>query len=145
MYQETPLYKLCLSIAEEAHEGQTRHDKKTPYIEHPKAVVAHLASYGGHEALYCAAILHDSIEDSAMTAETLRSRGVPPRVVELVVILSRKKDESYFDYLMRVLKDEEACEIKFSDLHHNLSDLDEGSLKDKYRLAQYIIRTKLKW
>lgn len=29
--------------------------------------------------------------------------------------------------------------LKLADLQHNMSDLNEGSLKDKYRLAHYIL------
>jgi hypothetical protein len=29
--------------------------------------------------------------------------------------------------------------VKLADLQHNMSDLNEGSLKDKYRFAEYIL------
>lgn len=52
------------SLAYRLHEGQTRADGITPYIEHPKKVAELVEEYGGHEYTICAAWLHDIFEES---------------------------------------------------------------------------------
>ena len=57
-------------IARDAHEGQSRSSGE-PYITHPVAVASILADmHLDHETLM-AALLHDVIEDTAITKEQL--------------------------------------------------------------------------
>ena len=51
-------------LAELFHEGQTRADKVTPYIEHPKKVAELVEKFGGSEDYICVAWLHDIWEES---------------------------------------------------------------------------------
>ncbi len=130
--------KLAEEIAREAHKGQTRRDR-TPYIIHPKRVAQSLkASY--YQAV---AWLHDVIEDTDITAEELLKKGVAPRIVNSVKVLSRGYGENYFVFIMRVLRDEMAVKVKIADIEDNLRDSKESSLKDKYRLARYILKNEV--
>lgn len=52
-------------LAELFHEGQTRSDKVTPYIEHPKKVAELVEKFGGSEFCIALAWLHDILEESA--------------------------------------------------------------------------------
>lgn len=52
-------------LAELFHEGQTRADKVTPYIEHPKKVAELVEKFGGDEECIALAWLHDILEESA--------------------------------------------------------------------------------
>ena len=52
-------------LAELFHEGQTRSDKVTPYIEHPKKVAELVQKFGGDEECIALAWLHDILEESA--------------------------------------------------------------------------------
>lgn len=52
-------------LAYKFHEGQTRADGITPYIEHPKKVAALVEQYGGNDDTICVAWLHDIFEESA--------------------------------------------------------------------------------
>jgi (p)ppGpp synthase/HD superfamily hydrolase len=89
------------------------------------------------------AYLHDVIEDCGYTVSKLQKERIPTEVAVNVEVLSRKKGETYFDYIMRV-KNRSVCRIvKIADLEHNISDLKEGSMKDKYRLAKYILENTL--
>jgi hypothetical protein len=76
-----------------------------------------------------------------VTASTLLAAGFSGPIVDTVVVLSRDKEngETYFDFIMKVRKCSYAIPVKLADLEDNLSDLPEGSLKDKYRLARYIL------
>lgn len=52
------------SLAYRLHEGQTRADGITPYIEHPKKVAELVEQYGGNNDTICVAWLHDIFEES---------------------------------------------------------------------------------
>ena len=52
------------TLAHRFHEGQTRADGITPYIEHPKRVAELVEQYGGDEDSICVAWLHDIFEES---------------------------------------------------------------------------------
>ena len=52
-------------LAELFHEGQTRADKVTPYIEHPKLVAELVEKFGGDDECIALAWLHDIFEESA--------------------------------------------------------------------------------
>ena len=52
-------------LAELFHEGQTRADKVTPYLEHPKMVAEFVEKFGGDDECIALAWLHDILEESA--------------------------------------------------------------------------------
>lgn len=151
--------KYVLEFAKKAHSGQTRKDGKD-YITHLEAV-AELAwvqlprqvhdEYlnGGRcidfvDYIYTVAILHDTIEDTDVEyKDILREFGYT--IADSVQALTRKEDETYYEFIHRIAN--HWCEIpkriKLADLTHNMSDLEEGSLKDKYRFAYDVILNRL--
>ncbi len=67
----------ALEFAAEKHKNQKRKDAEaSPYINHPIAVAKILADEGGvtDESLLIAAILHDTVEDTATTPQELVAR-----------------------------------------------------------------------
>jgi guanosine-3',5'-bis(diphosphate) 3'-pyrophosphohydrolase len=63
-------------FAAEKHKNQRRKDAEaSPYINHPIALAAVLANEGGvvDPDVLCAALLHDTIEDTETTADELRT------------------------------------------------------------------------
>ena len=58
-------------VAERCHRGQLR-KSGDPYITHPLAVAAILADLGMTVPTLCAALLHDTVEDTDYTLEKLR-------------------------------------------------------------------------
>ena len=52
-------------LAELFHEGQTRADKVTPYLEHPKMVAEFVEKFGGDNEAIALAWVHDILEESA--------------------------------------------------------------------------------
>jgi (p)ppGpp synthase/HD superfamily hydrolase len=64
----------ALRFAAERHREQKRKDDKTPYINHPIEVAETLVSAGGVSDVITivAAILHDTVEDTATTREELQ-------------------------------------------------------------------------
>ena len=127
-------------IALIAHEGQIRkmgEDKGKPYIIHPDRVASKFPS---SDVLAAIGQLHDVIEDAPVTTEDLLNQGIPGCVVDAVVAMSHKPGENYLDAILRVKENALARQVKIADLEDNMLGLDEGSLKDKYRLALYILK-----
>ena len=112
----TELTLRALDIARKAHERQT--DKSgLPYILHP----LHLAEQMPDEYTCCAALLHDTVEDTAVTLEYLEER-FPKPVTDAVARLTRKDGVPYMDYVRALRDDPIASIVKLADLAHN-SDL----------------------
>lgn len=134
MKMYTPLIKKAMDIAYKAHEGQV--DKGgMPYIFHP----IHVAERVDTEYEICVALLHDTIEDTYITLDTLRDYGFPERVIEAVDAMSRRKGETYRQYILRVKEDCIAAKVKAIDLKHNmdLTRLDEATAADEDRVKYY--------
>jgi len=149
----------ALVFATEAHaKGEPRKDGK-PYITHPIAVKNNaLENYRGDEKnqmiISIVALWHDLFEDikeyedreRAMVNEffdQFKDMGHFNQTRKVIIQALRKLNKSshanYLDYIISVKSDGLATRIKLADLKHNMSDLQEGSLKDKYRLAKYIL------
>jgi hypothetical protein len=56
-----------------------------------------------------------------------------------VVALSKKPKENYLDFLQRVLQNPLARQVKIADIRDNMESLEDGTMKDKYRLALFIL------
>lgn len=146
--------------AEAKHKGQYRKDGK-PYFTHVSAVadivmrdwssllpfeaVTHWSD--NYQHVVAAAYLHDVIEGCGVTKDDLEDEGFSTLTAEIVEMVSRKPGENYLDFITRILDSSSisvgAIAVKLADLRHNMSDLGEGSLKDKYRLAHYILEQRI--
>lgn len=140
---------LARAIAREAHAGQYRWDKVTPYITHPEAVreiVLSRFSFAIQRMGYdpdiigAVALLHDVVEDTPVTLDDLKKKGVLPEVIHAVDLLTKKKDQPYVDYICGVMLNGVATLVKLADISHNKQSLTKGSMKDKYELAEFILR-----
>lgn len=106
----------AIRIARAAHEGQV--DKSGhPYIGHPLRVMSRVS--GEHARM--AAVLHDVVEDTSVTADDLLAAGCPPEVVRTVLALTHADGESQEQYLARVLTDPVAVAVKRADIADNTS------------------------
>jgi len=111
------MYKRALQIAYNAHKGQLRKQSCVPYIVHPIRV----ANCFQDDVKKTIAILHDVVEDTAFTLNNLETI-FPLCVTSVVDCLSKRIEETHFDYIKRVKKNEIATEIKIVDIVDNLSD-----------------------
>lgn len=132
------VFETALLIAAQAHAGQV--DKNgVSYILHPLAVAAQLNTL----ELKTIAILHDTIEDTEVTAEYLLEQGIPQELIEVVQLLTKPEDEEYESYLRRVRENPLAKQVKLADLAHNTSPERASGLNDarrqKYELAKQIM------
>lgn len=110
----------AVALATRAHDGQL--DKSgQPYIGHPLRVMATVAAQGHGEHEQMAAVLHDVIEDTPVTAADLLASGVPPTVVDAVVALSKEPGEPQPHYLARVAANPMALPVKHADIADNSS------------------------
>ena len=109
----TPLTCKAMQIAYDAHQGQV--DKGgLPYIFHPY----HLAEAMEDEISCCAALLHDVVEDTAVTMADL-AKEFPPAVLEVLQLLTHREDVAYFDYVQAIKANPIAVKIKLADIAHN--------------------------
>jgi (p)ppGpp synthase/HD superfamily hydrolase len=124
------------AIAVIAHAGQFRKfGDEEPYVKHPERV----AEIQPTNIQQIIGWLHDVLEDTEWTAEDLLRCEFDPGVVEAILALTRRKDENYLDYMLRVRANGLAQEVKAADLLDNITDLKEGSMKDKYRLSYWML------
>ncbi len=149
------------AVAEIGHANQTRADKKTPYIAHPRRVAVifereyaglYLELNGGvlPEDYYrgiAIAALHDVVEDTNVTFDDLTAQGFDSIVPELR-FLTKWEGGTYLDYLLRLKREAPtlAIRVKLCDMAANLEDLvnipNKGAakgLKTKYELSRYIL------
>ena len=118
-----------IELMRRAHEGQI--DKSgRPYYLHPLRVamrLAHCSAYERH-----AALLHDVVEDTAVTLQELRDLGYGEDVLELVDLLTRRKPagESHNEYIERLVssRNVKALRVKLADVYDNMSPARTRSL-----------------
>ena len=129
------LLEKALRIAVEAHAGQVDKAGK-PYIFHPMRVCCRC--FTDEEKVV--ALLHDTIEDTDITAEYLLSEGFPRSIVDAVLSVSRNEDESYEDFVKRTRLHPLGKAVKLHDLEDNMdiSRLEQVTDKDLARLNKYI-------
>ncbi|EMN5288401.1 GTP pyrophosphokinase [Pseudomonas aeruginosa] len=128
------LIEMALQRAMSAYMGKV--DKAgMPYILHPLRLMARFTD----PIEQAVSLLHDVIEDSDTTAEDLLNEGFPEVVVEVVVILSRRRGESYADFIERICLHPLARKIKLADIEDNLNVLRLASLgeSDLRRVSKY--------
>ena len=106
-------------LATNAHQGQKDKAGKD-YIEHPKRVAQTFDDYIEKTV----AILHDVLEDTWVTEEMLRNL-FPEEIVDAVVYLTRKEDESYGDFIKKMCVSGYSAylarKVKIADLTDNMN------------------------
>jgi len=119
-------------IANEAHQGQVRLSGE-PYIMHPLSVAVILASLGMDQASIIAALLHDTVEDTAMTyAEVKKQFGetiadLVDGVTKIGKVPLQTKEEQQAENVRKMLiamsRDIRVIIIKLADRLHNMRTL----------------------
>ena len=128
-------------LARHAHGSQT--DKAgRPYIEHLIRVRDALAPHG--DGAMIAGVLHDVLEDTAVTVRGLAREGVPDLAIEAVVAVTRRDGETYADLIARAAAHPLGRLVKLADnadnsLEWRLALLPPGraaSLRKRYARAR---------
>ena len=132
-------------FSEQAHEGQFRKSGE-PYISHPLAVANILAQWHLDTQALTAALLHDVMEDTAVTkSEISRNFGRP--VAELVDGVSKldkiefeshaeAQAENFRKMLLAMARDVRVILIKLADRLHNMRTLEAVGTEQRRRIAR---------
>jgi GTP pyrophosphokinase len=141
----TALIRRAYEVAAEAHEGQVRMSGD-PYIVHPVAVASILADLGLDDATIAAALLHDAVEDTAVTIEQVVADFGPEvaTMVDGMTKLDRVRFEnkeaqqaaSMRKMLVAMAKDIRVLLIKLADRLHNMRTLAALPQEKQQRIAQ---------
>ena len=105
-----------------------------PAFTHPAIVAWNVLQVYQDYRLQTIAYLHDILEDSN-TSETKLRQLFPQDVVDVVVILTHKKEDTYLCYINKVLQNKDAVKIKYEDILMNLNDSPTKRQKKKYEIA----------
>lgn len=124
----------AIALAAAAHAGQF--DKAgQAYILHPLRVMLRVTLE--HERM--AAVLHDVVEDTAVTLAQLVAEGFPPAVIAAVDALTKRPGESRTQAAQRAAADPVARQVKLADNAENmdLSRIENPTERDFARVEEY--------
>ena len=149
----TPDIQKAILCAQTNHEGQFRKTGE-PYIVHPLCVACLVAFYGGDEAMICASLLHDVVEDTKCDLDEVRKEfgeGVALLVDALTKIDEIRKEElgpktanqrmavaalTFRKMLISAVDDPRVLVIKISDRLHNMLTLEGLREEKRQRIAK---------
>jgi len=110
----------AINFAKEYHLGQMYGD--VPYTEHLQEVADMLENMGHHgQEVLQVAWLHDVIEDTSATYETLKDYGFSDPVIWGVKHITKEKGEDYWDYIKKVKSHVYSLPVKKADTLCNLT------------------------
>ena len=132
-------------FSEAAHQGQFRKSGE-PYIHHPVAVAEILSQWQLDGQTLCAALLHDVVEDTAVSKEDITAR-FGKQVAELVDGVSKldriefqsqqdAQAENFRKMLLAMARDVRVILIKLADRLHNMRTLDAVAPVKRRRVAR---------
>lgn len=139
------LYDHALRIAIRAHKGQ-KDKSEREYVMHPIRVAERCKD----PRAKIVALLHDTIEDTNVTQEYLRSEGFPEEIIGAVLSVTKQKGENYEDFVSRAAANAIGREVKIADLEdnmdirrlHEITDEDVARLRKYLRAWKYLINLR---
>lgn len=142
--KQTKVIHQAYLVAEEAHEGQMRRSGE-PYITHPVAAAIILADMRMDAQSIMATLLHDVLEDTAVTKEELAAQ-FGDNVAELVDGVSKltqikfeskaeAQAENFRKMVMAMVRDIRVIIVKLADRLHNMRTLGVMPSKKRRRIA----------
>ena len=141
----TALISRAYATAANAHAGQIRNSGE-PYIEHPLAVSMIVAELGLDDVSIAAALLHDAVEDTALSVDEIKAVFGPEvaSIVDGVTKLDRIRFDSREEQqaasmrkmLVAMAKDLRVLIIKLADRLHNMRTIAAMPTWKQARTAQ---------
>ncbi len=130
-------------LAERSHDGQFRRSGD-PYITHPLAVAMILAELPAPAVTIVAALLHDTVEDTAVTVEEIRREfgdavaGLVDGVTKLDKVRygEAAQAETIRKMVVAMAKDPKVLVVKLADRLHNLRTLSYLPMDKQQRIAR---------
>lgn len=128
------LYGKALELCTEKHAGHVDKAGK-PYLGHIARVAGEF-----YDEKAIVALLHDIVEDTDVNPGELLQKGFTKEIVDAVVAITKKENESYESFIERVGKNKMAREVKIADLEDNMNirRLPRISEEDMVRLNNYL-------
>ncbi|WP_131104766.1 RelA/SpoT family protein [Ornithinimicrobium sufpigmenti] len=140
---DVSLIERAYQVAEKAHKGQTRKSGDA-YITHPLAVASILAELGMTPSTIAAALLHDTVEDTAYSLEQLR-KDFGDEIAMMVDGVTKLDKVTYGDaaqaetvrkMVVAMARDIRVLVIKLADRLHNARTWRYVSAESAARKAQ---------
>ena len=148
-----PDVSLSQAVAREAHAGQTDKLGRDYYAAHLTPIATALRDFGPEAE--SAGWLHDIIEDTNHTADTLRSAGIAADVVRAVESVTKVEGELYETLIDRACADPIGLLVKLADNTWNLvcgarlAEVDPAEAEElkqrKYLPARKRLLAALEW
>ena len=126
---EHPMLDAAINLARSAHAGQ-RDKLGVAYICHPLAVMNRVAT----DDEKIVAVLHDVVEDTAVTLDYLSTLGFEPHIVDAVDAITKRPGEPLADSMARVRANLLALRVKKADVSHNADPIRQTNLSDESRV-----------
>ena len=104
----------ALALVVSNFRGMTDKDGE-PYVMHCLRVMMGVTEPLARQV----ALMHDLVEDTAISLDDLRQSGFASQVVEAVGLLTHQPEDSYAEYVVRLNPDALARQVKLSDLRDN--------------------------
>lgn len=134
---------IAARLACKYHQGQFYGEEN--YIMHPYSVAVRVEIAKGDDEQIAIAYLHDILEDTDCTIESMRESGLSARVISAVIALTKVKGESYEEYISKVRNNPDALFVKKMDtldnLTNSLMDLNSARIK-KYARQLLLLEEK---
>ncbi|QUH21877.1 GTP pyrophosphokinase [Alkaliphilus sp. B6464] len=128
------LLEQAIIIATKAHAGQI--DKGgNLYILHPLSIMLKMPD----DRSKIVAVLHDIIEDTSITPEDLKNLGFGDDILIPLDYLTRKKNETYMEFVRRAAQHPVSKLVKMADIENNmdLTRISNPTKKDYDRVKKY--------
>jgi len=145
---DTAIILRAFQLAQDAHDGQFRASGR-PYITHPCVVCDILIDLGFDVATLCAALLHDTVEDTYVTDQQLRKEfgdeiaNLVQGVTKLDKLQFASKEEEQAENIRKMFfamaKDIRVIIIKLADRLHNMRSLHYLSERRQQAMAKETI------
>src|SRR3954447_21236382 len=140
---DTRIVQRAYEVADRCHRGQFRRSGD-PYITHPLAVATIVAELGMEEPTICAAMLHDTVEDTALGLDEVR-REFGDEVAMLVDGVTKLDKVKYGEsaeaetirkMVVAMAKDPKVLILKLADRLHNVRTLEWLPAEKQQRTAK---------
>ena len=106
----------AIEIAARAHAG-VKDKHGNPYLLHPLRVMMGVTG----ERTQMVAVLHDVVEDTAISLADIAAAGFDTQVVDALTLVTHGSNQSYADYVIGCKQNAIARQVKMSDLRDNAS------------------------